>query len=87
MTIRPWCGNCGRTNHHAGDCNPSTTQRIPMTRVMPVFQPDQLPREPRTGRAGAPRWSVAVTLLGAVLMAVGFCLNHPVSQLVWEAVR
>jgi hypothetical protein len=87
MTDRIFCGNCGWTGHHAGDCNPSTSQAIPMTRVMPIFQPDQLPREPRTGRAGTPRWSVVVTVLGAVLMALGFCLNQPVSQLVWEATR
>lgn len=44
----------------------------------------QIHAKPRTR---IPAWSVAAIAWGVVLIALGLCLNQPVSVLIWEAFR
>lgn len=81
MNPRRRCMSCTLVGQHTYDC----ADRNPMdqTTVITVVQPVESDPDARTP---VPVWAPVALVAGAVLVALGWILNEPVSQLVWEAI-
>lgn len=81
------CMSCLRTGHHAWDCaDREPVHRVPGPAATSVMEAPQIAVAPRNRAGRIPAWSVVSIASGAVLVALGWILNEPVSQLVFEAI-
>lgn len=80
------CLSCLRQGHHADDCADRTSGWDVVRRAL-VTPTAEYPVEPRALVPRVPVWSLVSIVSGLTLVAVGWLLNDPVSQLIWGMIH